>query len=486
MEKQSKGHAIMISLPYQGHINPFTSLALKLAAKGFTITFAHLESIHHKLSKAHHSTSNGESVDFFSEARESGLDIRYTTISDGLPLEFDRVLHFVEYSEIILRDFPSCVDRFVGKMIQAEPFRTFLVTDTIYAWPATIADKYNIINVSFWTEPALVFSLVYHWDLLIERGHSPCHDKNEEINYIPGVKSINTKDFMPILKELDSSDIIYKIVSQAFQEAKKADFVLHNTVEELESDTLTALNKYHPNYAVGPINFSKNLATSTVKKSLWSETDCTHWLESMSTGSVLYVSFGSYVNTSKKIIEEIAYGLLLSGVSFIWVLRDGILDSGDANVLPLGFENEIKGKGLIVSWCNQIKVLSSPAVGGFLTHNGWNSTVESMWYGVPMICYPIAFDQFPNRKLVVDDWKIGISLCDGISVDRFEVAEKIKSLMSEGSVSKGLRMEAVKVKVAIQKALEVDGSSERDFDRFVEDLEAKIHDKATKCRHRIC
>ncbi|KAL3642606.1 hypothetical protein CASFOL_013421 [Castilleja foliolosa] len=119
MERQSKGHAIMISLPYQGHINPFTSLALKLASKGFTVTFVHLESVHRKLSKAHHSTSNGESVDFFSEARESGLDIRYTTISDALPLEFDR---------------------FVGKMIQAEPFTTFLVTDTIYAWPATVHD----------------------------------------------------------------------------------------------------------------------------------------------------------------------------------------------------------------------------------------------------------------------------------------------------------------------------------------------------------
>ncbi|KAL3642603.1 hypothetical protein CASFOL_013418 [Castilleja foliolosa] len=453
-------------------------MALKLASKGFTVTFVHLESVHHKLSKAHHNTSNGEAIDVFSEARESGLEIRYTTISDGLPLDFDRELHFEKYFEIMLRDFPSCADRFVGKMIhQAEAFTTFLVTDTVYAWPAKIADKYNIVNVSFWTEPALVFSLLYHWDLLIERGQSPCKDKNEEINYIPGVKSINTKDLMSYIKEQDSSDIMYKALSQAFLEAKKADFVLHNTVEELESDILSALNKYFPNYAVGPINFSKNLATNT-NKSLWSESDCTGWLESKSTASVLYVSFGSFVHTSKQIIEEIAYGLLLSEVSFIWVVRDGILDSGEANVLPVGFENEIKGKGLIVPWCNQITVLSNPAVGGFLTHNGWNSTIESMWCGVPMICYPIAYDQIPNRKLVVDEWKIGISLCDGISVDRFEVAEKIKSCMSEGTISKRLGMEAGKVKVSIRKALEIDGSSERNFDRFVKDLEAKIHAKS--------
>ncbi|KAL3642604.1 hypothetical protein CASFOL_013419 [Castilleja foliolosa] len=437
---QSKGHALMISVPYQGHINPFTSLALKLASKGFTVTFVHLEFVHHKLSKAHERASNGEAVDFFSEARESGLDIRYTTISDGLPLDFDRELNTEKYFEMMLRDFPSCVNRFVGKMIEAEALTTFLVT---------------------------------------ERGHSPCKDKNEKINYIPGVESINTKDLMSYIKEQDSSNIFYRSLSEAFQEVKKADFVLHNTVEELESDTLSALNKHFPNYAVGPINFSRNLATSTVNKSLWSESDCTEWLESKSTGSVLHASFGSFVHTSKQIIEEIAYGLLLSEVSFIWVVRDGILDSGDANVLPVGFENEIRGKGLIVPWCNQITVLSNPAVGGFLTHNGWNSTVESMWCGVPMICYPIAYDQITNRKLVVDEWKIGISLCDGISVDKFEVAEKIKSCMSEGSVSKRLRMEAGKVKMTIRKALEVDGSSERGFERFVEDLEAKIHGKAT-------
>ncbi|GFQ03282.1 UDP-glycosyltransferase 86a1 [Phtheirospermum japonicum] len=470
MARQSKGHAIMISVPYQGHINPFTNLAIKLASKGFTVTFAHLEFVHHKLSKAQHGT----------KARESGLDVRYATISDGLPLEFDRELHFEKYWEIILRDFPSFVDQFIGKMIESKPFMPFLVTDTIYVWPATIADKYNIVNVSFWTEPALVFSLLYHWDLLTEMGHSPCTDKNEEINYIPGVKSINTKDLMSYLKESDSSDISYKALSPAFQEAKKADFILHNTVEELESDILSALNKYQPNYAIGPINFYKNPATDNVNKSLWSESDCTHWLESKSTGSVLYVSFGSFIHTSKQIMEEMAYGLLLSEVNFLWAVRDGILDSGDANVLPVGFEDEIKGKGLIVPWCNQIMVLSNPAVGGFLTHNGWNSTVESMWCGVPMICYPIAYDQITNRKLVVNDWKIGISLCDGISVDRIEVAEKIKSFMSEGSISKSLRMEAGNVKVAIRKALDVDGSSEKNFDQFVEDLEAKIHAKATE------
>ncbi|KAL8040409.1 hypothetical protein ABFX02_10G095800 [Erythranthe guttata] len=267
---------------------------------------------------------------------------------------------------------------------------------------------------------------------------------------------------------------------RGIRQVKKADFILHNTVYELESQTLSALSKYQPNYAIGPIRFSKNVPTNDVSKSFWSESDCTNWLDSKSPGSVLYVSFGSSVQTNKQVTEEVAYGLLLSEVNFIWVIRPGILGSPDNNVLPFGFEDEIniKDKGLIIPWCDQIKVLSNPVIGGFLTHCGWNSTLESMWCGVPMICYPIDWDQPTNRKLVVDDWKIGINLCDyGTSVDRKQVAEKIKQLMS-GNSSKSLRQEADNVKAILQKAVEIDGSSEKNFDRFIEDLRGKIHETA--------
>ncbi|KAL3642601.1 hypothetical protein CASFOL_013416 [Castilleja foliolosa] len=130
----------------------------------------------------------------------------------------------------------------------------------------------------------------------------------------------------------------------------------------------------------------------------------------------------------------------------------------------------------IIPWCDQIKVLSNPAVGGFLTHNGWNSTVESMWCGVPMICYPMAYDQFTSRKLVVDDWRVGISLCDGGDsfIERKQVAEKIKTFMDETTSSQRMRQEAGKVKETLRNALEMGGSSEMNFDQFVEDLKEKL------------
>ncbi|KAL0309685.1 UNVERIFIED_CONTAM: UDP-glycosyltransferase 86A1 [Sesamum radiatum] len=114
-ESEGKLHAIMISVPYQGHINPFVNLALNIASKAFSITF-----VRHKLSKAHH--SNTTEVHFFPVARETGLDIRYTKTNDGYPLEFDRDLHQLEYYNSLYHDFPARVDEFDGNIIQSDPY----------------------------------------------------------------------------------------------------------------------------------------------------------------------------------------------------------------------------------------------------------------------------------------------------------------------------------------------------------------------------
>lgn len=157
----------MVALPYQGHITPYTNLAIKLASKGVVVTFVHLEFIHHKLA------SSLSQPDPFSTARKSGLDIRYTTISDGFPVDHDREDR--KYWESIFQDFWIRVDEFVGQLIRSEPdLAPFLVTDTLFTWQTAVADKHNLLKVSFWTEPALVFSLAYHVEVLQQNGHFPC------------------------------------------------------------------------------------------------------------------------------------------------------------------------------------------------------------------------------------------------------------------------------------------------------------------------
>lgn len=167
-----KAHAIMIAQPYQGHINPFVHLAIKLASKGITVTFINTEYAHHQISKSHDSSCGD---DIFSEARASGLDIRYSTISDGFPLEFDRVVNVVQYWESLMHDFPILALQFVGNLIEStDPSLTpFLIADTFGSWPVGVAHKYNLVNVSFWTMPAIVFALDYYKNLLVENAHFP-------------------------------------------------------------------------------------------------------------------------------------------------------------------------------------------------------------------------------------------------------------------------------------------------------------------------
>lgn len=123
--------------------------------------------------------------------------------------------------------------------------------------------------------------------------------------------------------------------------------------------------------------------------SLWAESDCTRSLNTRARGSVLYVSFGSYAHLSRADLTEIAHGLRLSGVNFVWVLRPDIASSKEAEPLPAGYKDSLGDDSIIVPWCSQFEVLPHPAVGGFLTHCGWNSIIESMWNGVPLICFPL-------------------------------------------------------------------------------------------------
>ncbi|KAK4406362.1 UDP-glycosyltransferase 86A1 [Sesamum angolense] len=387
-----KPHAIVIPYPYQGHVTPMINLSIRLASSGFTITFVQTEFIHHFISKAQNLVA--ADVDLFDDARKSGLDMRYQTISDGFPVEFDRDLNFNEYWESMFRDFLDRVDEIVVRTMKADessetlPF--LLIADTFYTWPATIAKKHNMVNVSLWTEPAIVFSLDYHLELLRQNGHVPYNGyADSHINYIPGIQSISIGDLMTYLQDPEAIPMITQIANKGFEQRRAF-----------------GLNLTAPSGSNKP------------------------------SGSVLYISFGSIAQSNKEEIGELAHGLLLSEVYFVWVLRPDIIGGNGTDILPEGFEDVIKDKGLIVPWCNQI-------------------------------------DQPTNRKLVVDDWKIGVDLCDGEHVEREEVASKI-SIIMRGETSIQMKQDMEEVSKKLHDSLDAGGSSNRNFDRFVEDLKAKL------------
>ncbi|GJY34480.1 UDP-glycosyltransferase 86A1 [Tanacetum coccineum] len=468
--KSENPHAIFIAYPLQGHLIPSVLLAIKLASKGFTITFINTDSIHHSITK-----SSSLSDDVFAEARKSGLDIRYSTVSDGLPISFDRSLNHDQFMESMYHVMSAHVDELVGNLVKSDPSITCLIADTFHVWPLMISKKYKLVNISFWTEPALILTLYYHMDLLKKNGHfDPLVKRADVVDYVPGVESIKPTDLMSYLETTNTNTVTHRIIHKGiFQEGRKADFVVCNTIQELEPHTISAFDNIQPFYAIGPI-FPNEFTQELVSTSLWTELDCTGWLDKKPPKSVLYLSFGSYAHISKHELGEIACGLIQSGVSFVWALRPDVVSSNDTNPLPLGFEDDIKDQGLIVPWCSQKTVISHPSIGGFLTHCGWNSILESIWCGVPLICFPLLTDQFTNRKLVVDDWKIGINLCEGNLVERDGVTKKVKDLMI-GEKSNELRFEMKKVQRTLQDALAIGGSSSRNFDQFVNEVKVKIN-----------
>ncbi|KAF6143496.1 hypothetical protein GIB67_029665 [Kingdonia uniflora] len=122
------------------------------------------------------------------------------------------------------------------------------------------------------------------------------------------------------------------------------------------------------------------------------------WLDSQPRKSILYISLGSFLSISSEQLEEIVAGVRSSGVRYLWVAR------GDASQVQ-----EASGEmGLVVPWCDQLLVLSHPSIEGFWMYCGWNSTMEGTFAGVPMLTFPIFFDQVLNAKQIVDDWKVGM------------------------------------------------------------------------------
>ena len=186
------------------------------------------------------------------------------------------------------------------------------------------------------------------------------------------------------------------------------------------------------------------------------------WLDSKEIGTVVYVSFGSLAALGEEQMEELAWALKRSNSYFLWVVRET-----ETKKLPINFLEETSERGLVVTWCPQLEVLAHKAVGCFMTHGGWNSTLEALSLGVPVVSMPQWSDQATNSKFLMDVWKVGIRVKvdeKGI-VTREEIELCIKEVMGErGTEIKG---NAMKWKKLAREALDEGGSSDKNIDDFV-------------------
>lgn len=193
---------------------------------------------------------------------------------------------------------------------------------------------------------------------------------------------------------------------------------------------------------------------------------CMDWLDSRETCSVVYVSFGSLFILKEKQIEEIACSLKRSNHYFLWVVREI-----EKEKIPSSFLDETSEKGLVVTWCPQLQVLAHKAVGCFMTHCGWNSTLEAMSLGVPMVAMPQWADQTTNAKFVADVWRVGVRVKVGEEgiVAKEEIDLRIREVM-EGETAIEIRENCQKWEKLAKEAVDEGGSSDKNIEKFVAKL----------------
>lgn len=225
---------------------------------------------------------------------------------------------------------------------------------------------------------------------------------------------------------------------------------MFNTCDDLEHPFINYLENQIgiPVWGVGPLFSDKywaSIKSNTLIHDLQirnpknltyeKEDQVKQWLDSKSQGSVLYVAFGSELSPTKEELKQLASALEEIAYPFIWVIQNRLNSSENEEKSEgfFGLDDKIGERGLIIQgWAPQLLILSHKSIGGFLSHCGWNSTVEAIGLGVPILAWPNRGDQIYNAKLVVNYLKIGyLALPSGspemVKIDLLNGIEKVIS-----------------------------------------------------------
>ncbi|KAK5770587.1 hypothetical protein PVK06_046738 [Gossypium arboreum] len=295
--------------------------------------------------------------------------------------------------------------------------------------------------------------------------------RNQVPDYVKQDAETNSTKLLKAIKEAELKS--YGVVVNSFYE-------LEATYADYYRNVL-GKKSWH----VGPVSLCSGKNIDKVErgnKSAIDEQECLEWLESKEPNSVLYICFGSRTNFTSSQLKEIAMALEASELQFIWVVRKQKNNEEEDDWLPEGFEKRMEGKGLIIrGWAPQVLILDHEAVGGFVTHCGWNSTLEGVCAGVPMVTWPAFAEQFYNEKLLTQVLNIGVAVgaqkwvrLMGEFVERESIEKAVKEMM-KGDKAEEMRNKAKALAEAAKKAVEKGGSSYSDLDALIEEISLRSH-----------
>eukprot|EP00249_Psilotum_nudum_P022248 c28435_g1_i1 orf=1992-3461(+) len=463
----SKPHAVLVPYPAQGHITPMMQLAKLLARKGFCVSFVNSEHNHLRIVQAQ--AEAGTAL-----PSENGLDIRLFAVPDGLPPECNRMADLARLGKAMEANMVKPLEELMEKLNRGEVPVSCVISDVLLLFTQDLANKFGLPRVAVWSQSVASFAVNLHVPLLIQEGYIPFKAKpnvgpeghrQSLITCIPGHPPFPPTDMNSFFQVEDLSDFMFQFKVRPFERLKEATLVLINSFYELEIAVTDALQQHLTVLPIGPLLPLSFLAVGDsfderTGAALWPEdNDCVQWLDKQMPSSVLYISFGSIALLSATQFKELAMGLQASQKPLLWAIRPDLMESIVA-ALPPGFRDDNNGNIYITDWAPQHLVLSHASVGGFLTHCGWNSTLESISMGVPMLGWPYFADQMLNRKWVVDEWKVGMQFEpgeDGV-VSRDEV-ERLVRLIMDGEEGKEMRESVGKLRDAAKQAVRKGGSS---------------------------
>ncbi|CAN7110359.1 unnamed protein product, partial [Brassica rapa subsp. narinosa] len=356
---------------------------------------------------------------------------------------------------------------------EKQPVRC-LINNAFVPWVCDVADELHIPSAVLWVQSCACLTAYYYYHHRLVKFPTKTEPEiNVEIPSLPLLKHGEIPSFLhPSSPFAAYGEVILDQLKRLV--SHKPLFVFIDTFQELEKEIVDHMSNLCPQVKfspLGPLFKMAQTISSDVKGDISAPaSDCMEWLDSREPSSVVYISFGTIVHLKQEQFEEIAHGVLSSGLSFLWVVRPPMEGS---SVKPYVLPRELEEKGKIVEWCSQERVLAHPAVACFLSHCGWNSTMEALSSGVPMVCFPMWGDQVTDAVYLVDVFKTGVRLGRGAAEEKIVPREVVSEKLLEATVGKKaveIRESARRWKEEAEAAVAYGGSSDRNFQEFVDEL----------------
>ncbi|CAA7392164.1 unnamed protein product [Spirodela intermedia] len=454
---EQKLHFVLVPFVAQGHIIPTLDLARLLADRGVLVTLATTP------------VNLSRNQAFVSRVKKSGLP----SVS----------LLYRGIGETLYRDGADA-EALLLHLRRTSPPPCCIIADFCNPWLRHVARELGVPRFDFYSIPCFY--------LLCE--HNLMHHKVYE--GVGGDDVPVVVPDLPVRIEVTMAQAPgifpppgWKWMRDEVSEAGSSSHgTLVNTFASLEPGYISFYEKVKGKkvWAVGPASLCNKLATDAANrgdKPVINEEKCLTWLDSMELGSVLYISFGTLVRYPLAQLVELGLGLEASGRPIIWVIKARELQSAVEEWLAEGFEERTRDRILIIrGWAPQVTILSHPSIGGFLTHCGWNSSLEGITAGVPMLTWPGFADQFLNERFLVDVLRVGVPcgmkrpfwdetvIRGDVKVKREDIKKVVERLMDDGIEAHELRNRATELKKMARSAIDVGGSSEESLTQLINEV----------------